>query len=221
MCGCRNGDPPPWLIGHVTDLGTPAGESARRGIQLAVEETNADPTGRVNGRKFAVIHADTAGRGGAEVGQLMRLGAVNKVEAVLAGGSIAELKQLGPTVKTYGLVMIGTGEVGELDDHRRQPGGDDRIVLTSPPATAGEALTKFHEAYRKKFNAEADTVAIRWYDAARFLLDAVRQTKTFDGRKWREALAKTKAAHDAPTATIVAVEVGPDVWATITVVPGK
>src|SRR5207249_718497 len=61
--GCdRRGDP--HYLGHIAALTGPQrerGQQAMRGVQLAVEEINADSEQLVAGRKITVLHAD--GRG--------------------------------------------------------------------------------------------------------------------------------------------------------------
>src|SRR4051812_12545222 len=66
----------PHFLGHIAALTgsqRERGQQAMRGVQLAVEEINADPEQLVAGRKITVLHAD--GRGDAEMtaAQAMRL----------------------------------------------------------------------------------------------------------------------------------------------------
>src|SRR5262245_24786782 len=84
-CGGRRTPEPGW-VGHVAPLSGPErgrGESARRGILLAVEEANSASEG---GRPLAVRHADGARDARAET---VRLLAVNRVAALLAGPDAA------------------------------------------------------------------------------------------------------------------------------------
>ncbi len=91
-----SGTPPPVLLGHVAALSGPereAGQSAARGIRLAVMEANKDPE-KGAGRTVKVIHTDTLGTLDAFEAEAVRLVAVNRVAALLGGTTPQEVERL-------------------------------------------------------------------------------------------------------------------------------
>jgi branched-chain amino acid transport system substrate-binding protein len=136
--GCASRKPPePIWIGHVAPLTGPdrrAGQQARQGILLAVEEARAaDLT--VAGRPVAVRHADDRGELEAARAETVRLLAVNKVAALIAGpaGRTAALLQAARPYATP--VVVPAEVVGPLS-------GEPVLVLGAPPATRGKALAE-------------------------------------------------------------------------------
>jgi ABC-type branched-subunit amino acid transport system substrate-binding protein len=105
------------FVGHVAALTGPQrdrGTSAARGVQLAVEEVNADQSRWVGGRKVAVIHADTKSELDLVGRQGMRLATVNRVPALLGGLTQAETDALAKVTREYGVVLVGSaGTVGD------------------------------------------------------------------------------------------------------------
>jgi branched-chain amino acid transport system substrate-binding protein len=69
------------LIGHIAPLDKAAGEHARQGIALAVEEVNEGD--KVGGQKVAVLHVDSRGDGAIVQAEAVRLVTVNKVVGLL------------------------------------------------------------------------------------------------------------------------------------------
>src|SRR5437763_1492222 len=84
--GCSgSAPPPPILLGHVATLSGPdrkAGQSAARGIRLAVMEANKDPN-KGAGRPVKVIHTDTLGTLDAFEAEAVRLVTINRTAALL------------------------------------------------------------------------------------------------------------------------------------------
>jgi ABC-type branched-subunit amino acid transport system substrate-binding protein len=94
--GCSGRSPTPIWVGHVAALSGPqaeAGQSAARGIRLAVEEIDKDLSQGV-GRPFKVIHADTRGKLEAFESEAVRLSALNHVAFLLGGTSADEVERL-------------------------------------------------------------------------------------------------------------------------------
>jgi branched-chain amino acid transport system substrate-binding protein len=90
--GCGGRAPEPIRIGHLAPLTGPeqaAGEHARQGIQLAVEEWNNDAANGP-GRKVAVLHVDARDAKSAQA-EAVRLLSINRVAALIVGpGALAE-----------------------------------------------------------------------------------------------------------------------------------
>jgi branched-chain amino acid transport system substrate-binding protein len=88
--------PPPVLLGHVAALSGPdreAGQSAARGIRLAVMEANKDPD-KGAGRTVKVIHTDTLGALDAYEAEAVRLVTINRTAALLGGTTQEEVERL-------------------------------------------------------------------------------------------------------------------------------
>src|SRR5437588_5338849 len=83
-------------IAHVATLSGPdkeAGEAAARGVRLAVEEINKDPSSGV-GRPFKVIHSDARGKAEGFEAEAVRLAAINRVVFLLGGNTPEEVERL-------------------------------------------------------------------------------------------------------------------------------
>jgi branched-chain amino acid transport system substrate-binding protein len=110
VVGCSGKTPlDPVLVGHVVPLSGPersAGEHARHGILLAVEEANAgiDSTAVPPVR---VLHADSRGE---DMGPIAtRLISVNGVAALLGGLSPSEIATLAAAAKQYNVPLVAPG----------------------------------------------------------------------------------------------------------------
>jgi branched-chain amino acid transport system substrate-binding protein len=79
-CSSRSGNET-ILIGHIAPQNTPAGEHAKQGILLAVEEVNDGD--KVAGQKVTVLHVDSHGDPAVAQAEAVRLAGVNKVAALL------------------------------------------------------------------------------------------------------------------------------------------
>jgi branched-chain amino acid transport system substrate-binding protein len=94
-CGGRATPSPVWLA-HVATLSGPdkdAGESAARGLRLAVEEINKDLDQGL-GRPFKVLHSDARGKLEAFEAEATRLVAINRVVCLFGGTSPEEVERL-------------------------------------------------------------------------------------------------------------------------------
>jgi branched-chain amino acid transport system substrate-binding protein len=95
--GCADRSAPaPIYLGHVATLSGPdkqSGESAARGIRLAVEEINKSIDKGV-GRPFAVIHSNTNGSLEAFEAEAVRLVSINRVSFLLGGTTAEEVERL-------------------------------------------------------------------------------------------------------------------------------
>jgi branched-chain amino acid transport system substrate-binding protein len=98
LTGCMGkAAPAPIWFGHVATLSGPnkePGESAMRGIRLAVEDINKEPDQGGLGRPFKVIHSDTRGNLQAFEAEAVRLVAINRVSFLLGGTTAAEVESL-------------------------------------------------------------------------------------------------------------------------------
>ena len=99
--GCEHRSPTV-LVGHLAALSGPERErglAAVRGIQLAVDEINADKEQWIVGHRIAVIHADTKGDPATAENQAVRLASVNKVSALIGGDTQIEMARLAPIAR--------------------------------------------------------------------------------------------------------------------------
>jgi branched-chain amino acid transport system substrate-binding protein len=97
LSGCLGrAAPPPIWCGHVATLSgadKEAGESATRGIRLAVEDINKDPD-QGFGRPIKVIHSDAHGSLEAFEAEAVRLVAINRVSFLVGGNTAEEVERL-------------------------------------------------------------------------------------------------------------------------------
>jgi branched-chain amino acid transport system substrate-binding protein len=134
--GCGGKAPEPIRIGHLAPLSGPgrdAGEHARQGIQLAVEEWNADAANGP-GRKVAALHVDIHDDEAAQA-EAVRLLSVNRVAALIVGpdGALAETaaRAAGP----YEAAVVLPGELAA------PPAGV--FAVGASPSQRGRALARF------------------------------------------------------------------------------
>jgi branched-chain amino acid transport system substrate-binding protein len=134
--GCSGSTPPPpVLLGHVATLSGPdreAGQSAARGIRLAVLEANKDPE-KGAGRSVKVIHTDTLGTLDAFEAEAVRLVTVNRTAALLGGTTPEEVERL------------GRARVPVVSPCGARPRSRNEAVFTTglPPAVQGKLLARF------------------------------------------------------------------------------
>lgn len=128
------------FVGHVAALTGPQrdrGTAASRGVQLAVEEVNADQARWVGGRKVAAIHADTKSEIDLVGRQGMRLATVNRVPALLGGLTQSETEALAKVAREYGVVLVGSaGSVGI-------PAGVETFALGVSPVRKARIIDQF------------------------------------------------------------------------------
>jgi branched-chain amino acid transport system substrate-binding protein len=141
LVGCGGpAEPVPIWVGHLAPLSGPhknRGESARRGILLAVDEANRDTETRIAGRPIYVRHANTHGDPDAFGAEATRLVAVNRVVALLGGMQAADIKEF-RRLNRPGLCLISP--VGRPPES--QGGGKVFFTGLSPSQKAG-ALARF------------------------------------------------------------------------------
>jgi branched-chain amino acid transport system substrate-binding protein len=137
-CSARREAEPVW-IGHLAPLSGPerlAGQHARQGVQVAVEAArSAEQT--VGGRPLAVRHADTRGKPALVRAEAVRLLAVNKVAALLAGPDSDLAGQVVQAARPYEAPVVIPGELAD-----RYP-GQGVLVLGAGPQERGRALARF------------------------------------------------------------------------------
>jgi branched-chain amino acid transport system substrate-binding protein len=145
LAGCtgRSTPPPVWLA-HVATRSGPdkdAGESAARGIRLAVEEIDKNVDQGL-GPPLKVIHSDTHGKLDAFEAEAVRLVTVNRVALLLGGSTPAEVERLD---RAHGTVVSPCGT--------RPAGASDGVYVTGiGPAQHAKSLGQFAA---QNLNAEA------------------------------------------------------------------
>src|SRR5262249_4732716 len=132
--GCGKKAPPPVVLGHVATLSGPdkqAGEQARRGIHLAVQELNA-PAGEGD-RPLQVRHPDTQGKLDNFEGEAVRLVSVNKAVALFGGTKVDEVMKMQQS-RVPILTPLG---------QRTEGMGDLVFCMGLSPAFQGKVLARF------------------------------------------------------------------------------
>ncbi len=134
--GCGGKAPEPIRVGHLTLVGGPGwaeGQSARQGIQLAVEDWNADAANGP-GRKVAVLHVEARDDRAAQA-EAVRLLSVNRVAALIVGpgGALAETaaRAAGP----YEAVVVLPGDLAAP--------AAGLFAVGASPGPRGRALARF------------------------------------------------------------------------------
>ena len=127
----------PVLIGHLASLSGPAktaGEHARRGILLAVEEHNHDIDSTID-PPVTVLHADIRGEESGPVAT--RLISVNGVVALLGGSTPAETGSLAAAARPYNVPLVAPASY--------EAAASDPYVFPTglTPAYRGAILAKF------------------------------------------------------------------------------
>jgi branched-chain amino acid transport system substrate-binding protein len=134
--GCGGKAPEPIRIGHLAPLSGPeraAGEHARQGVQLAVEEWDRDDANGP-GRKVAVLHVDAHG-GAAAQAEAVRLLSVNRVAALIAGPDAALAESAARAAGRYEAAVVAPGELAA------PPAGV--FAVGASPTRRGAALAHF------------------------------------------------------------------------------
>jgi branched-chain amino acid transport system substrate-binding protein len=127
------------VVGHLAPLSgaeKTAGEHARQGIILAVEEINADSE-RINGRRVEVHHTDDHGSAAAAGDEAIRLIAVTRAVALLGGLGSERAEQIGRASQPYGVALVTPSPLPT-------PLAADTAFSTSPPPSyQGKILGRF------------------------------------------------------------------------------
>ncbi len=140
LAGCSpRAAPEPVWVGQVAPLSGPnrvAGEHARQGIDLAVDEANADGKG-INGHPVQVRHADSRGEPQTAQEQAGRLVTVNRVSALLGGTTTPELESIGRGLQAYDTPVVSPATLPPSF-------GNENVFSTAvPPGYQGEVLARF------------------------------------------------------------------------------
>ena len=138
-CGGK-AEAPPIRIGHLSPRSGPdkaVGQSARRGILLAVEEANKAPEDRGAGRPVMVWHTDTHGDPQAFGAEATRLVSVNRVAALIGGRDADEIKEFKRLDRAGVLLISPAGLVNQ------SLAGSAVFFTGLSPAQQGQALARF------------------------------------------------------------------------------
>ena len=142
LSGCsRSPSSEPIVIAHLASLSGPdrlAGEHARRGILLAVEEANNDP-GRVAGRRVEVVLAEAHPGEMAAGEETVRLITINRVIALLASTDPAQAGQIGRASRPYGIPLLTSSPLPG------QPPSETAFSTSVAPRLRGHRLAQFAE----------------------------------------------------------------------------
>ena len=135
------------VITGVTGGETATGEGTVRGVQIAVDEINAD--GGIDGRRLAVIVEDSESRPAIGVDAAHKLIDVNKVPLIICGCSSGILLPIGAYAKTQNVIIVNSSGSSPLI---RQLAGTVFSVLT-----LDDIYSKFlaQWVYEKKFRSIA------------------------------------------------------------------
>jgi branched-chain amino acid transport system substrate-binding protein len=123
-----------------------AGEHARQGVQLAVNEARAGGGGP-GGRPLQAFHADTRGEADVVEAEAVRLLKVNQVVALLGGPQAASVRPLLRAAEPYGVPVVVPGELPE------GAAGAGLRALGAPPEDRGRALAEHLGAQYKTARA--------------------------------------------------------------------
>ncbi|HEY1859263.1 MAG TPA: ABC transporter substrate-binding protein, partial [Gemmataceae bacterium] len=105
VAGCSSrASTEPILIGHIGPLEKPAGEHAKQGISLAVEEVNEGD--KVGGQKLAVLHVDSHGDGTIAQAEAVRLITINKVVGLLVDAEPGRVERIGKEAEPYNVPVL-------------------------------------------------------------------------------------------------------------------
>lgn len=129
-------------------------------------------------------------------GQLTKIKAAN-ADAIYVPGYYTEAGLIAGQARRLGLNVPLLGGDGWDSDVTVKTGGPamegNYFTNHYAPDQKGEAVGKFIEAYKKKYNGKVpDAMAILGYDAMKLLADAIKRAGGTDAKAIRDALAATK-----------------------------
>jgi branched-chain amino acid transport system substrate-binding protein len=133
-CFNRSGDGPIY-VGHIAPLGTPAGEHAKQGILLAVEEVNEGE--KVVGQKVAVLHVDSRGDATVAQAEAVRLAGVNKVAGLLIDADTGGVERVAKDLEPSGIPVLTTAVLSA------PPTGENLFTVNQTAPRAGRALARY------------------------------------------------------------------------------
>jgi branched-chain amino acid transport system substrate-binding protein len=133
-CSSRSGSDA-ILIGHIAPMSTPAGEHAKQGILLAVEEAN-DPD-KVAGPKVTVLHVDSHGDPAIAQAEAVRVAGVNKVAAVLIDADPGTVERVTRDLEPYNIPLVTPVVLSA------PPSGENLFTVNLTAPRQGLALARF------------------------------------------------------------------------------
>jgi branched-chain amino acid transport system substrate-binding protein len=154
LAGCTpKGTPEPIVVGQLVPLSGPdraAGEQAKQGVDLAVDEANREEN-RITGRPVNVVQVNTAdpetaqpqtarGTGGESdpvQAQTVRVLTVNHALALLGGIDSDQLGRISRASQSYGTPLVSHATLAD-------PSNNDYVFSTTvTPAYQGQVLARF------------------------------------------------------------------------------
>jgi branched-chain amino acid transport system substrate-binding protein len=141
-------NPDPIVVAHLAPLSGPdkaAGEHARQGIDLAVDEVNQEGN-RINNRPVHVLHPDTAGDADAVQAQTVRAVTVNHAVALLGGTDPVAFERLGRAAQPYPVPVLAPAALAG------PPAGDFLFSTGVAPGYQGQVLARFTREVLKPAN---------------------------------------------------------------------
>jgi branched-chain amino acid transport system substrate-binding protein len=129
------------LIGHIAPLDKPAGDHAKQGILLAVEEVNEDD--KVGSQRVAVLHVDTHGDGAIAQAEAVRLVTINKVVGLLVNAEPDRVERMGKELEPYSVPLLTTNSLSTA------PAAENLFALNLTAAQQGGLLARFAAEHLK------------------------------------------------------------------------
>jgi ABC-type branched-subunit amino acid transport system substrate-binding protein len=129
------------LIGHIAPLDKPAGEHAKQGIVLAVEEVNEGD--KVGGQKLTVLHVDTHGDGTIAQAEAVRLVTINKVVGLLVDAEPGRVERIGKELEPYNVPVLTPDVLSAA------PAADNLFAFNLTAAQRGGHLARFTAEHLK------------------------------------------------------------------------
>jgi branched-chain amino acid transport system substrate-binding protein len=123
------------LIGHIAPLDKPAGEHAKQGILLAVEEINEGD--KVGGQKVTVVHVDSHGDGANAQAESVRLVTINKVVALLLDSDQGRVERIAKELEPYGVPVLTPDVLSAA------PAGENLFAINLTAAQQGSLLARY------------------------------------------------------------------------------
>jgi branched-chain amino acid transport system substrate-binding protein len=137
-CGQKSPAEPIWIgsVASLTGADKAAGEHARHGITLAVDEANQEDN-LVLGRKVAVRHADAGTSGEAAQSQAERLVSLNHVIALLGGTDSAQAERLARAVQSSSVPLLVQSGLARVSLN------ESTFSCAGSPARRGQVLGEY------------------------------------------------------------------------------
>ncbi len=133
-CSSRTGNEA-ILIGHIASQNTPAGEHAKQGILLSVEEVNDGD--KVAGQKVTVLHVDSHGDSAVAQAEAVRLAGVNKVAALVIDAEPGTIERVAKELEPYGIPVLTPAVLSA------PPSGENLFTVNLIAPRQGRALARY------------------------------------------------------------------------------